>query len=253
MATLTALPLELQAHVLAHADDFSTLLALVLSSRSLYEAWLVHRRHIERSILARCIPALPEATRLVDSQLEYYQEPRSTRAKRFIANQRLANKMTQIYIENVVYTAYAARHDGPYLTPSEISRLHRTFYRYWQLYYVAALQNSSSDSRAALKAALAHYGLPQMQRIREIEDWFAELGSRKLGEKVQRDIVLPEEGRFWTRRKFPSLRQMFFDELYERYYRVRKQVKGEWILTPKGAASYGWAMYDEYQDYLHSL
>ena len=156
--TIATLPIELVANILELTEDFNTIFSAILACKRFHQAWQSHRHSIEDAVLSASILALPEAKALAAAQLRFHQQsPTTHRAKRMLENQRMANRMSEIYKEGIIRYGFWLRWDEPYLTMTEQARLHGNFYKFW----VFNLQQTSPTSANTLYFHRSSYILEQ--------------------------------------------------------------------------------------------
>ena len=170
---ITASPPEVLAHILAALDSFTSLRALLLTSRRFSLAWQAMESSISTSILSRSIPCLEDAQELAEMQEQDEGSPLMTRTARLVVNARSASQACNLFIASVVVPNMLSRQEPPHLSETERLRFHNAFYRLWLLVCFVAESSSPGAKQTAsdLQSYLAETNLREMQCLHELALW----------------------------------------------------------------------------------
>ncbi|KAI4248694.1 MAG: hypothetical protein L6R42_009181 [Xanthoria sp. 1 TBL-2021] len=146
MACFANLPPELLCGIFESASDFSTIIALSLTSRLFHTIWLTHSHRIAATVTPRVIPNLTSAESLATAQEEtepqlplFMQQQDKhvqvvSRLRRLLHNARLVSLVCDSWVAVCAIHLYPHRDPkNPHTSPSERLRFQRAFYRLWTL------------------------------------------------------------------------------------------------------------------------
>ena len=157
MASFANLPPELLCRILESSPDFSTIIALALTSRLLHSIWLTRSHRIAAIVTPRVVPNLKPAESLATAQEGTEPQPPPSlqqqdqhvqvvsRLRRLIHNARLTSLVCDSWVDVCAVHLYPLRDPtDPHMSPSERFRFQRAFYRLWTLGIMPRPQRSPS-------------------------------------------------------------------------------------------------------------